>query len=88
MQQDRKYYKAMEKRNERVSDREIERVISFDSVLKEKSFANEFKEIQECFLRPEEYASQEKNGKMDLLTMESLNYTSKQKENIFLDRLT
>ena len=58
--------------------------MNFENILTENDFSNEFRDIEDCFLKDSLYASGERTAKLDLITMES--YSTKNKENICSDK--
>ena len=88
LQQNNKYYQAIDKierKNTKNSDKEIEKMIDLDHVLKDKDFNNEFRDMEDCLFKDNLFDSKELTNKLDLLTMES-NYCTKNKENQYLDK--
>lgn len=60
--------------------------MDYDQILKDKCFNNEFKDIENHFLKESVYDSKGRHfTEVDLATMES-NYCSKNKENVVMDR--
>jgi hypothetical protein len=88
--QNSQYYKALEKlekknvKAEKTEGKEIERMIGVGKEkAKEVSFMEEYKEIRERFLEQSKLNEKEDS---EFLTMESLVYSSKNKENL-VDRM-
>ena len=60
MIQNSKYYRSVDdvkRKNTKQSEKEVEKALDCDQVLKEKCFNSEFKEIENCFLKESVYDS-------------------------------
>lgn len=93
LQQDNQYYKSIERLEKKQQaknehQKEIEKIIGFESGLKDLSYKNESKEIRDLFLNSHEshHLKTKLSPEYEFITMESMNYSSKNKENVYLDR--